>query len=729
MESLKMNEQSYHEFLEELVNQSIENIKTGNPSLQNLEDSCKRNKDIVLAAVSRDSEQFQYASDDLRKNKNFILNLCVIARADFFRYVDSEIKDNPIFMRLVVSIKGEFLKYASDNLRDNKDVVTSAVYNDGQALRYASYELKDDDDIVWIAIKNNARAFEYASERLRGKKEFIEEAVKHYGYAFFHITEDPSSEDNMDIDVAESNENEIISNDNLKLNTDIVLLAVSANEGYRDILNYVDEQFTDNYEIGLAAVQNEGLAFQFLSPRLRDDFTIAQIALSDDDNMYEYLSTNLKNNDKLRQLAKKNNHSKPKLLNTMKSMLDDLKTSDRNSFHRRYHKKFDKKLFDHKYGMLLFLQKTGYGIEYASDRLKDHKKIAIAGVTNYGGNLKFVSKRLQDDEEVVLNALSEDREFLKFASDRLKKDNAFLLRSFFHFNYTNKNQWQAQFNFHTLPQYLCEQSLYNAVLVEKHTLNQTKYDFLNLSMYILNQWLQLLRLQVFHNDPNQSKLKIKRHIPLFNSSKDVKSNPLLNIISYFNVKDILISMCLKKNDYNILFRLDLPHLKNIESYKTLALKGLDHVKNNEYTFLSFVDKSLRSDKDFVLKALSVHKNKSSFGDIFKYIDESLFSNPEFIKSAIEIYSEIFTYAHLNVRNNEETAILAIKHNIRYYLFVGSILRDSDKFLERCKREVGGFLNCYKLLNIQSPFVDKLSIFVAPPKQNSSDNNHRRKANY
>ena len=100
-------------------------------------------KDIVMAAINKDVEEFEFASPELQNDKDVA--------------------------NLMVEKNGINIQYLPEKFRDDKDIMTTAVSNCSEALKYASDRLKDDIDVVKSAYKNgqNRGILKYASERLQ----------------------------------------------------------------------------------------------------------------------------------------------------------------------------------------------------------------------------------------------------------------------------------------------------------------------------------------------------------------------------------------------------------------------------------------------------------------------------------------------------------------------------------------------------------------------------------
>lgn len=82
----------------------------------------------------------------------------------------------------------------------------------------------------------------------------------------------------------------------------------------------------------------------------------------------------------------------------------------------------DEKNRDNKEIVSEAVKKSGYNLEYASDRLRDNKEVVLKAVKKGDSDLYYASPRLCDDKEIVLEAVKQDVYDLGYASDRLRDD-------------------------------------------------------------------------------------------------------------------------------------------------------------------------------------------------------------------------------------------------------------------------------------------------------------------
>ena len=175
-------------------------------------------------------------------------------------------------MLAAVSRDGAALRWASEALREDAELVRAAVAENGSALEYASSALRDDEDIVQTALGSRLRAvnwlgfgpgdketfrspFQFASERLRALKPMALLAVQRDGMMLRHACCE------------------------LRGDKEVVLAAVTQNG---DALSFASEELDAERDIVLSAVRTAGDVLQFASDDLKADAEVVLAAVSQD---------------------------------------------------------------------------------------------------------------------------------------------------------------------------------------------------------------------------------------------------------------------------------------------------------------------------------------------------------------------------------------------------------------------------------------------------------------
>lgn len=112
------------------------------------------------------------------KNKQSIID-AIMECPDVINLIPDKYKKDKDIMLAAVSVNGKLLGQASPRLRSDKDVVRTACKNYGYALKYASTQQKADLITVSIAVLQNGLALQYASQGLRANRYIVDIAISH----------------------------------------------------------------------------------------------------------------------------------------------------------------------------------------------------------------------------------------------------------------------------------------------------------------------------------------------------------------------------------------------------------------------------------------------------------------------------------------------------------------------------------------------------------------------
>jgi hypothetical protein len=182
------------------------------------------------------------------------------------------------FMLAAVTNDGRDLEYASDILKDDRELVLVALTNDGRALQSAAAKFKDDREIVLAAVINDGRALQYAADKFKDDKEIIIAAVTNYGSALIYAS-DKLKDDKEIMVAAITNDASALkcASDKLKDDKEIMLAAVKKDGR---TLSDASDNLKNNREIVLEAIKNKPNAIEFASDELNGDAEIVLTAMS-----------------------------------------------------------------------------------------------------------------------------------------------------------------------------------------------------------------------------------------------------------------------------------------------------------------------------------------------------------------------------------------------------------------------------------------------------------------
>jgi len=154
--------------------QMLEALELGQVGLGRLDPSACAERELVLAAVSRDGSDLAYAAEELRGDRDVVL---------------AAVRRDPLA-----------LQYAAATMRDHREVVLQAVGLCGLALQHASKAQQSDAEVVLVAMASSWRALEHASDVLRADRSFALAAVEAHGSALLFLA--PSLRSDREIVIA-----------------------------------------------------------------------------------------------------------------------------------------------------------------------------------------------------------------------------------------------------------------------------------------------------------------------------------------------------------------------------------------------------------------------------------------------------------------------------------------------------------------------------------------------
>ncbi len=215
-------------------------VKKSGTTLQFADESFKKDREIVLAAVQQNGKALQYADDSLKKDREIVL-AAVQEAGSVLEFAATSLRKDREIVLAAVQQDGEVLEYADESLKKDRDIVLAAIKQNGWYLQYADGSLKKDRDIILTAIKHDGRILQLADETLKKDRKIVLAAVQQNGYALEYADE------------------------SLKKDREIVLAVVRCFDSISEIiqekalrcaLRYADESLRNDPEILLAIQEN-----------------------------------------------------------------------------------------------------------------------------------------------------------------------------------------------------------------------------------------------------------------------------------------------------------------------------------------------------------------------------------------------------------------------------------------------------------------------------------------
>ncbi len=143
-----------------------------------IDESFKKDREIVLAAVKQDGYNALYKADESFKKDRKIVLAAVKRDGSALYIADESLKKDREIVLAAVKKDGYALKYADESLRKDREIVLAAVKQYGEALQYADESLRKDREIVLAAVKQNAWSFRFVLDKSLKKDQEIMLAIR-----------------------------------------------------------------------------------------------------------------------------------------------------------------------------------------------------------------------------------------------------------------------------------------------------------------------------------------------------------------------------------------------------------------------------------------------------------------------------------------------------------------------------------------------------------------------
>lgn len=179
---------------------------------------------------------------------------------------------DPVFAGMLRDVDAGVLKMRDvpPIYRADREIVLAAVRRGGDALQHASIELRDDREVVLLAVQQHGLSLKHASESLRRDKVVCTAAVESYGLAIKYVCLSSDGTE-REIALAAVRQNgwafELLP-EHLKADREILTTALEQ-EGL--VLQFAAAALCCERELVLLAVRSNAEALRFVEPALRDD--------------------------------------------------------------------------------------------------------------------------------------------------------------------------------------------------------------------------------------------------------------------------------------------------------------------------------------------------------------------------------------------------------------------------------------------------------------------------
>lgn len=235
--------------------------------------------DIATIAIALWPGHLAVAGEEIRKDKRIVLS-AVSVNGNMLQYADAALRNDPEVVLAAVRSTAEALKDAGPIPQDNFEVVETAVRSNGYLIHRASKRLRKHPHLIVAAIHSKipcGSALWYAGSDLLANREVVLSAVKADGDALRFAPQ-------------------------FWKDREVFKAALQSN----GTMLYLDNRaFAGDREMVEAAITSNGGALCFASKQLQDDFAIVKKAVQSTPEAIEWASGRLRANPEIADLAAK----------------------------------------------------------------------------------------------------------------------------------------------------------------------------------------------------------------------------------------------------------------------------------------------------------------------------------------------------------------------------------------------------------------------------------------
>lgn len=300
----------------EVVLAAIDSISRGRgsryPYKSSIADSLFEDREFVLAYASYNICDLSKLSESFRKDKEVVLAAVTRDKCCHSSLGDTHesLRDDYDVVLAAVSHYGLSIEHASGRLQEDRTIVMTAVSNDPFALEYAHAKYRDDYDVVLAAVSHPEEEcdetcfLDIVSERLRGNRDIVLAAVTRNGLELERVYEPLLSDRQVVLRAATQcgialefapkhflDDTEIVHAALLNMHSPalehpctrmrnhrgVVLAAVLL---YAGNMHYIADEFKGDKEIMLAALTRYTYTYYFYASKdLQNDFNFVRAAV------------------------------------------------------------------------------------------------------------------------------------------------------------------------------------------------------------------------------------------------------------------------------------------------------------------------------------------------------------------------------------------------------------------------------------------------------------------
>jgi hypothetical protein len=251
--------------------------------LREMDESLKKDKDVVMTAVSDNLYYIQYADETLKKNKEIVM-AAFFSGDDIIKYIDKSLRNDRDIALKIVEYNADFFTKIGSSLKLDIEIVTVALRRKLEIFLLLDDSIKNDKSFIIKFLEDNSKSsfgyddniVKFFDSSLKKDKKFILEVLKINGNNLEFIDKRYRKNEKMVLEAITNKPNSILLADKSLLeNRDFILKAVNIN-GF--VLTRVPISFQKDRQIVLAAVKSRPEVFKYVYEDFKQDKEIKKLS-------------------------------------------------------------------------------------------------------------------------------------------------------------------------------------------------------------------------------------------------------------------------------------------------------------------------------------------------------------------------------------------------------------------------------------------------------------------
>ena len=137
------------------------------------------NEKIVIEAIKKNIDMYEYISNNLKKNLN-IINIATNINGYILKFLSYEFKNNKNIVLNCIKTNFNAIQFASNKIKNDEEFILKLIDYNPSIIMYISTNLKNYNNIVSCALKKDITVINYISDELINNVDFLLNIILFY---------------------------------------------------------------------------------------------------------------------------------------------------------------------------------------------------------------------------------------------------------------------------------------------------------------------------------------------------------------------------------------------------------------------------------------------------------------------------------------------------------------------------------------------------------------------